>query len=648
MKSALCRGIIALLALPITAGKSLSPHGINIESLAGVDHMPAAVQAAAGGSSPSQIGSVEGALTNLLKHGGGAEGSNNTAVVSTILEIVNVTMRNRLLTAHKNSVTKIKAAAQEHDTCLAAYKAADKVRFPPAVLLQGDVSKQTEVEDYFAAYAWCKEYEQNQSANFNACEYSCRNETIPREECIELGKACDKLDCAPVAHEGYRAYLTRMLEHLEKKLDTNANWTFHESNDKKCRQVPEIVHRCYETCDGIISIVKPKNETMPGACCAPRSSAETETCNILKSRREAWEDYDTCYDAAATNWDTVKTEHESEGVSRMAQMRSVLRMTCLIGSFGPNQSTKLKTCMETSYVNDPAVLQMKIDAGDIATYHEKLEIFKCNASEVPGTDEFDAIHYANLPKGLSACPVVSCEDACGLSDTSKQFKEVEVCVALEPWQSTPIDTAMGWSKMGDAYALGAQVTCESSFFWNVGSGSCQYAKCPENSLRNVEDGAPNITVPNKGPGECPCKTKMQRRIEEAKVQSKTALTATCFSGLNQQGAVYWDFGSSQPVGKVAAQVNPGTTEIEVFITDNGPGGSLQTSESCGKISSQSSADCVSHSGGRFLVLQGLADCFGGPSCKPTWCNMTVEGTAMKQEPVQGTGNLYMGQVLTTV
>ena len=63
-----------------------------------------------------------GALTNLLKHGAGAEvrkfgtcigskepelielqGSNNSAVVSTILEIVNVTMRGRLLTAHKHS-----------------------------------------------------------------------------------------------------------------------------------------------------------------------------------------------------------------------------------------------------------------------------------------------------------------------------------------------------------------------------------------------------------------------------------------------------------------------------------------------------------------------------------------------------------------
>ncbi|CAE7466418.1 unnamed protein product [Symbiodinium pilosum] len=647
MQSMIRQGVFALLALPLAGGRALTPHGINIESLAGVENMPAAVQAAASGSSNTQLGSVAGALTNLLKHGAGAEGSNNSAVVSTILEIVNVTMRGRLLTAHKHSVDKITAAANEYETCLATYKAADKVRFPKVSLLQGDSWEKDEIEDFFQAYTWCKNYEENVTSGIIQCEYTCQNETVYDCKPI-IADTCSKLDCAPVSNEGYRAYLERMLSSLEKRLDDMENYTYHADKSEKCKKLPEFVHKCYENCNGQKKEIAPKNETMPGACCAPRASAETETCNVLKSRRVAWEDYDSCYDAAATNWDTVKTEHEAEGVSRMAQMRSVLRMTCLISSFGPDQKTKLKECMEKSYVKDPAVLAMQIDAGEVVTYHDKLDMFTCNASEVPGTDEFDAIHYKDLPKGIAACPAVTCEDACGLADTSKKFQEVEVCVALEAWQSTPIDTAMGWSKMGTAYALGADVTCDSKFFWNVGSGSCQYAKCPDNALRNIEDTAPNVSSPTKGPGLCPCKTKMQRRIQEAATRSASTKTSTCFAPLNAGDAVYWDLGASQPLGKVNATVSHGTSEIEVFISDNGPGNALSSSESCGKITADRVADCVSHSGGRFLALKGATSgsCLLG-DCKPSWCEMTVEGSSMTQEPMKTTGNKYMGQVVTT-
>lgn len=40
-------------------------------------------------------------------------------------------------------------------------------------------------------------------------------------------------------------------------------------------------------------------------------------------------------------------------------------------------------------------------------------------------------------------------------------EEVEVCVGLGAWQNKTIDTAEGWSRMGAAYHVGANVTCDS-------------------------------------------------------------------------------------------------------------------------------------------------------------------------------------------
>ena len=40
-------------------------------------------------------------------------------------------------------------------------------------------------------------------------------------------------------------------------------------------------------------------------------------------------------------------------------------------------------------------------------------------------------------------------------------EEVEVCVGLGAWQNKTIDTAEGWSRMGAAYHVGANITCDS-------------------------------------------------------------------------------------------------------------------------------------------------------------------------------------------
>ena len=48
-----------------------------------------------------------------------------------------------------------------------------------------------------------------------------------------------------------------------------------------------------------------------------------------------------------------------------------------------------------------------------------------------------------------------------VSDFGGICEEVEVCVGLGSWQSIPIASAEGWSRMGVAYHVGANVECTS-------------------------------------------------------------------------------------------------------------------------------------------------------------------------------------------
>ncbi|CAL1158638.1 unnamed protein product [Cladocopium goreaui] len=319
-------------------------------------------------------------------------------------------------------------------------------------------------------------------------------------------------------------------------------------------------------------------------------------------------------------------------------MRSLLRIVCIIDSFGKNQKDKLQACINKNYTQAEEVLTMKISAG----YPEsKLEIFTCNASEVPGSPEFDSLHYSHLPNGISACPAVTCEDACGLSDSSQHYKEVEVCVGLGAWQNKTIDTAEGWSRMGAAYHVGANVTCDSNSFFNAGSGNCSYAACPENSFRNTEDIASSAANPTKGPGGCPCKMVMQRKTTTP-LPVMTTIETKCFK---QHGkAVYWDLGSAQSLGSVTADLKPGVARVEVYITNNGPADTLSNTGFCGDITDSTTADCSGKSGGRFLVLKGVTagSCVMG-DCEIEWCQVKVDNVELAQDPMDGTGTVYAGE-----
>lgn len=635
-------GALSLLAFHAAAAKtSAEKNAMDIESLAGIteSHLRKAVNASvAEEPSSKQLTSVAGALTHLLHNG--AEGSNNSQIVSTILELVNVTMRNKLFAAHEKSLQKLTDAEIQFEFCMNTYKAADKVRFPPTSFLQANDTNSTPwYEEYFESYLWCKNYEANLSAQVNECDYFCLQETQTVDQnCVALDEECNRIDCAPAAREGYRAFLERMVTNLEGYLVKNTNWTFNNSH--KCTDIMGEVETCYRKCDNITTVVKPQSETVIAGCCAPRATAESGKCEELKSRREAWLEYDSCYDSALSNWETVKADQEAQGLSRMGQMRSLLRIVCIIDSFGKNQKDKLQACINKNYTQAEEVLTMKISAG----YPEsKLEIFTCNASEVPGSPEFDSLHYSHLPNGISACPAVTCEDACGLSDSSQHYKEVEVCVGLGAWQNKTIDTAEGWSRMGAAYHVGANVTCDSNSFFNAGSGNCSYAACPENSFRNTEDIASSAANPTKGPGGCPCKMVMQRKTTTP-LPVMTTIETKCFK---QHGkAVYWDLGSAQSLGSVTADSKPGVARVEVYITNNGPADTLSNTGFCGDITDSTTADCSGKSGGRFLVLKGVTagSCVMG-DCEIEWCQVKVDNVELAQDPMDGTGTVYAGEVV---
>lgn len=630
------------LAFVADAAKLSAKSTMDIESLAGITgitHLRKTVNTSATSEPASkQLSSVAGALTHLLHSG--AEGSNNSAIVSTILELVNVTMRGKLMAAHEKSVQKMTEAEEGLSNCLSTYKAADKIRFPPTSFLQANDTNATPwYEEFFESYLWCKKYEANLSAKVNECDYFCLQETQTIDQnCVALDEECNQIDCAPSAREGYRAFLERMVGTLEASLVKNTNWTFNNSH--KCTDIKGEVETCYKKCDNITTEVKPKTEEVVAGCCAPRATAESGKCDELKSRREAWLEYDTCYDNALSTWQTVKVDQEAQGLSRMSQMRSLLRIVCIIDSFGHDQKSKLQACINKDYKQAPEVLLMKITAGEP---HSKLDVFACNASEVPGSKEFDAIHYSHLPTGIAACPAVTCEDACGLSDSSSQYQEVEVCVGLGEWQNDPINTKEGWSRMGPAFQTGANVACESSSFFNAGSGSCSYAACPEKAKRNSEDPASSSANPTKGPGGCPCKMMMQRKTTTP-LPVMTTVKTKCFK--QHSAAIYWDLGSAQSLGSVTAMLKPGVSRVEVYITNNGPKDGLTTSDSCGDITESTSADCSGKSGGRFLVLKGVSagSCVMG-HCEIEWCQVKVDNVELSQEPMKGTGELYAGEVV---
>eukprot|EP00440_Ansanella_granifera_P020176 gb/GFBE01021917.1/.p1 GENE.gb/GFBE01021917.1/~~gb/GFBE01021917.1/.p1 ORF type:complete len:674 (+),score=138.26 gb/GFBE01021917.1/:1-2022(+) len=665
MRVAMRQTLLAACGLAIAdAGKTLPAMGIAsiAEEKTG---MPLTDEAHADLTAPG-VGSVAGVLTDLLKSGSGSK--DNSAITEELIEILNVTMKGRLHTAHNKSLKAIDNARSEFSTCKTTYQGVGSVallqsgqayinyitepnrpcndkfeisthseypgtemEFTSALCQElctetadctaatlfihagslcrlfyqcgeqydeantttfkrqthsdegfsatatGDSSSEvnSSVAGYFHAYVQCKTWEEELETNLTTCDYHCvQLSTGLREECItnDLSEQCSNLDCAAQSGEAYKAFLQRMVADLsaeilhvsESQPCTGASGTWLNSSglDHRCQTCSNIegeVEECYKTCNNIVEKVIPEEEVIPG-CCAPRTQAETETCQALYNKRAAYTNYTICYENAMLNWNTVKAEHEAQADVRMAQMRAILRMLCLVDTFTGDQTQKINACIATSWVNHAEVLGMDIDAGEPPA---PLDPFTCTASDTPGSAEYDALHYAHLPDGLMACPAVHCEDACGLSNASNDY----FATTSPPSAAQPA-------------------------------------------------------------------------------------TGRCFSQ-SGAGGVYWDFGSMQVVGSVAATPSPGTS-LKVYLTNAGPGETVDESKLCGTITSAMHAgavhevSCAPESAARYLVLK--AEITGGScsfgDCALSWCEMHIDGKPMaeEQKPMEGTGTVYVGAI----
>eukprot|EP00439_Symbiodinium_sp_Y106_P018679 s7452_g2.t1 len=429
---------------------------------------PVVAQLAAEGAqaSDAHLNTVAGALTDLLKSSDKsaasslssiAQVSNTSAIVDTIKDLLNATMKGRLFTAHKNSLAAIADSKKLFTDCRETYQAADHVRFPPASLLQ-TVNATPWYEEFFQAYSQCKQWEAQIGKDMTACDYHCTSEVkVVGEDCTFLGDQCGPLDCAPVTGEGYKSFLERMIkDDIKTHLDFLVWERYNETHG--CNDIWGTAERCFKNCDGhvmeIQDLVPHKSTDIPG-CCAPRTQAEDAKCQELKSQRVTWQTYDQCYDAALPQWETTKEEQMAEADSRKAQMRSILRMLCYVSSFGPNQAALLTQCMEKDFKEDPDVLAMNIDLG---TPETKLDAFSCNSSETPGTAEFDAAHYGDLPAGLATCPQLHCEEACN-GEVNISSMQILSATTASPLPEMTTASTKCFKKAGGADAV----------YWDLGS-----------------------------------------------------------------------------------------------------------------------------------------------------------------------------------
>lgn len=442
----------------------------------------------------AHLKSVAGALTDLLKTNGANQASNTSDIVKTIKDLLEKNMKGHVIGNFNKSLAAIESSRNEFVKCRLTYAKSDPVRFPATSLLQANGTNSTPwYEAYFQAYSQCKAWEGQVAADLTACDYSCTSEVkIMGENCTNLGLECGPLDCTPVSGEGYKAFLDRMISEIKTQIDV---LTLARSGPgrynltHRCTDILGTAERCFKDCHGHIEEIVPKAASDIPGCCAPRTQAEDAKCKELGDQRTAWEEYDACYDAAEPQWETTKAEEIAGESALQAQMRSILRMLCYIDSFGEDQAAKLNQCVENDYTKHPEVLALTIEPG---VPEAKLSAFACNASETPGTAEFDELHYAHLPTGLASCPQLHCQDICGFVNIKAMNASTSTVAPLV--EKTTVKSQC--FKKADS---------QSAVFWDLGS-----AQNIGTVSANPSAGVASIKVylTSSGPGEALASSSM--------------------------------------------------------------------------------------------------------------------------------------------
>lgn len=404
---------------------------VAIDSIAGLENLPKKQIA----GTDDKLLMLTDALTDLLALSGHPEAEsllaeaahpsgNNSDLAVIITKLLNETILPRMRSAHEHGLKEIQNASGALQLCLNNYALADpdilasgllQVPMPTAASAYSQASDIHWSERPEVAYEACRKVEHEIGRKITACEKEC-DDIVQKigETCTETTELCSTLEC-PVTLD-YRAFLVGSKAYansLKNKQVKNATHT--------CVDVVQVVTECHQRCG---NITMPFNQSDIGACCVMRTAAEDAVCDKVKSKKEAWEIYDKCFDDALTFYETVGSEQVAEAIARMAQMRAILKIECLIGSLdAEDQATALETCIDTDYKQDPQVKAFQL----VMAPARKLDAFKC-PDALPGSTEYDEVHYAFLKNysGLQPCPAVHCESACSVSNYHASYVEPEV------------------------------------------------------------------------------------------------------------------------------------------------------------------------------------------------------------------------------
>lgn len=368
------------------------------------------------------VAHVAGALTELLKEEGSATTRADEAILDTMVSVLNVTMRNRLFEADSRSQQGIYDANTAIAACGSTYNyslLATSSRLSNSTLQsqQWIGALPSWYDHYFESYAQCKRFEDDILVNSTNCTNYCLNETT---EVCAASPDCSLHACAEpgttvTSGTAYRSYLMAQVTRIHYLLNgiERPNCTTHIGN----------AQTCFANCLGIVVPVLPSCPTCLPTCCAPRQQAETLQCQSLLAKRRNWLLYDSCHDSRSNSYAATVSQEQSSVNSRKGQMRAILRMLCLVQSFGPDQATRLRACMDARYYDHPDVFAMNLTVPAVPV---KNDAFTCAAVDLPGSSEWDELHYGGLPTGLQACPETSCQAACNTSSSHY----------LEHWNST--------------------------------------------------------------------------------------------------------------------------------------------------------------------------------------------------------------------
>eukprot|EP00933_Yihiella_yeosuensis_P078737 TRINITY_DN9055_c0_g1_i1.p1 TRINITY_DN9055_c0_g1~~TRINITY_DN9055_c0_g1_i1.p1 ORF type:complete len:471 (+),score=102.31 TRINITY_DN9055_c0_g1_i1:181-1593(+) len=290
----------------------------------------------------------------------------------------------------ENNLTKSALAAAHSFNC-SFDPGADVSPYVVPALNDGNIS-----------YEECRTNENQTWTDYYAMmdQVSAYNQTIN-----DVCPCTDSLDCSPTDDsESYLDYIDRMVLWLENEIGIIDNRT------ALCNALNTNKTNCETNASQIKDPVTDAFGQPASPCCNRKKHEEDHVCNKTGEIADKWTLYNSCWNAANSTYGAALVIAEQEAASQMLQMRLVLRMQCLFGSFDEDdQDAKIEECKGKRYENDPAVKALEITAQAVPT-----KIAEPQCPKLPGQADYKSTTYTNSDSypGLPVCPDESCPALC--------------------------------------------------------------------------------------------------------------------------------------------------------------------------------------------------------------------------------------------